>query len=85
MYKVLLAAAALVASSTAQFFPGGQPLYGGQCDYQGFLNCQTQQWQGKPEAAQGCVQIQGGGPNCVRQTTVCDQQCVRGYAYQKVK
>ncbi|PPJ51044.1 hypothetical protein CBER1_07526 [Cercospora berteroae] len=85
MYKVLLAAAALVASSTAQWFPSGQPLYGGQCDYAGFYNCQTQQQQGKPEAAQGCVQIDGGGPICVRQTTVCDQQCVRGYAYQKVK
>lgn len=92
MYKILLSAAALVASTTAQFRPNSfrfsqipDPLYGGPCDSQGILNCQTQQFQGKTEAAGGCVQINGGGPNCVTYSQTCAFVCPQGFTpYQKV-
>ncbi|KAK4500883.1 hypothetical protein PRZ48_009075 [Zasmidium cellare] len=64
---------ALAGSVAAQ---QGDILYGTQCCYDGWQHCQDQ-------GSWGCIQINGGGPNCVNQTPNCDDVCISGYAYQK--
>ncbi|EME39688.1 hypothetical protein DOTSEDRAFT_28805 [Dothistroma septosporum NZE10] len=85
MYSSIIAIATLaLASSVSAGWNGRGNGWrtdtGTSCCWQGLRHCQQDQgdW--------GCVQINGGGPNCVRQTRECDDACGgSGYAYQRTR
>lgn len=69
----------LLALATSVAAQRGNILTGTQCCYDGWQHCQDQ-------GSWGCIQIDGGGPNCVNQTPNCDDACGNyGYTYQKDK